>query len=114
MNPNHQHSDFAVFVRLFFVNSWMVRQVLLGLLTLIVLLGVLISRVEEMPIGEGIYFAFITALTIGYGDINAVTVPGRIMCVVTGIFGMLFTGITVAIATRSVHDTAEAQRTAKG
>ena len=34
-----------------------------------VALGVLIGFVEGWPVGDAIYFTFVTGLTIGYGDI---------------------------------------------
>jgi putative effector of murein hydrolase LrgA (UPF0299 family) len=33
---------------------------------------------EGKPFGEALWWAFVTAMTIGYGDIYPVTVPGRI------------------------------------
>lgn len=37
---------------------------------------------ESKPFADGIWWAIVTALTIGYGDLSPATVPGRI----TGIF----------------------------
>ncbi len=98
-------SDFLVFSEFFFKNAYLVRHVLAGLLSLIVLFGWMISYFEQFSLSDGLYFAFITALTIGYGDIHAITATGRVLCILTGIVGMLFTGITVAVANRSLHET---------
>ena len=55
--------------------------------------------------GDAIYFAFITDLTIGYGDIVATTKAGRTVSVLLGFIGMTFTGLVVAIAVRVLHKT---------
>ena len=80
----------------------MVREVLASLFLLIVIGGLTISYVEKIAVGESVYFAFITGLSIGYGDITPKTAIGHLMSIGIGMIGMLFTGITVAIATRTL------------
>ncbi len=109
MHGSNKANDFIVFTGYFLQIALVVWQVLLGLLLLILLLGCLIAQVEGFALGEGIYFAFVTALTIGYGDIHAETSSGRALSVATGIVGMLFTGITVAVANRALHATVQHQ-----
>ena len=82
-----------------------VREVLGCLVILIFLDGVLFSLVEGKDIGSSIYFAFITGLTIGYGDITPVTTLGRIVAVFTGLCGTIFVGLVVAINTRALRQT---------
>ena len=100
-----KQSDYAIFVRYFAKYLFFVRHLIIALVVHIVLGGVLISYLEGLHIGESIYFAFITGLTIGYGDIEPVTTWGRVVSVGIGIIGMLFTGLTVAVATRALADT---------
>jgi voltage-gated potassium channel len=92
------------FLRVFAHHAMHIREVILSLLFLLVLGGVLISRVEGIQLGDAIYFAFITGLSIGYGDITPETASGRAISVSIGLIGMLFVGITVAIATRALAD----------
>lgn len=48
------------------------------ILVIMVLIGaIVISKSEGIDIGNSIYFAFITGLTVGYGDITPVTFWGR-------------------------------------
>jgi len=61
-----------------------------------------ITYIEKMPFGEALYFSFITGLTIGYGDIVVKTPFGRIMAVLLGLIGIIFTGMMVAAAIRAV------------
>jgi Ion channel len=46
-----------------------VWPILSALLTLIVALGLVIGLLEGWSIHESIYFAFVSGLTIGYGDL---------------------------------------------
>ena len=69
--------------------------------------AVTIAATEKIPIGDAIYFAFVTALTIGYGDIVEHLVTGRVVSVLFGIVGILFTGLIVAIGVRAVREACE-------
>jgi voltage-gated potassium channel len=103
---SQKQNDFVIFLRHFAKYLFFVRNVVITLLVHIVLGGIVISYLEGLHIGESIYFAFITGLTIGYGDIQPVTTLGRVVSVGIGIIGMLFTGMSVAVATRALADTA--------
>ena len=108
-----QKRHFSTFLRQFVRNAFYVRHVLLGLLALIVLGGVTISQLEGIELGDAIYFAFITGLSIGYGDISPETAAGRVVSVLIGLVGMLFVGITVAIATRALAEMARHEMQSK-
>ena len=94
------------FARKFVKYTMKVRATIVSLL-LIVLGGCAIARVEGIKLGNAIYFAFITGLSIGYGDIHPDTSLGKIVSVAIGLIGILFVGLTVAIATRALRDTIE-------
>lgn len=99
-----------VFARFFLTMVRMVWLVLLSIALLIVVGGIAISEVEHLPLGKAIYFAFITALTIGYGDITPQTAAGRVLSVVLGLIGVVFVGLTVAVATRALAETVRQDR----
>ena len=90
--------------------SWTVRNVFLAQVGLIMACAVTIAAVEKTSIGEATYFAFITGLTIGYGDIVAHTTPGQIVSVLLSFIGITFTGTVVAVAVRALHEAAEETR----
>lgn len=71
-------------------------------LSVIVVLGLAIASLEDIPIGEAIYFAFISALTVGYGDLVPVTPAGRVLSVALALVGLITTGIIVAAAVEAV------------
>ena len=96
---------FLTFVRYFVHYTLYVREVLVSFVVLILLGGFAISRLERIELGDAIYFAFITGVTIGYGDITPETVWGRVVSVAIGLVGVVFTGLTVAVATHAQADT---------
>ena len=87
----------------FFVIIGHFHAVFLSLIALIVGIAAVISHIEKLPFGEALYFSFITGLTIGYGDIVVKTPVGRIMAVLLGLIGIVFTGMMVAAAIRAVE-----------
>lgn len=97
--------EFVVFWRYLIRYARYVRGIFAGLLLLIFLGAFVLSYVENISMGEAIYFAFITGLTIGYGDIAPTTTSGRVVSVAIGFTGFVFTGLYVAVATRALADT---------
>jgi hypothetical protein len=87
----------------FFIIIGRLHAVLLALFALVVISAVVISLIENRPFGEALYFTFITGLTIGYGDIVVKTPFARLLAVLLGLIGIIFTGIMVAAAIRAVE-----------
>jgi uncharacterized membrane protein len=77
----------------------------LGQFLLIVIGAVPIALVEKIPFGDALYFAFVTGLTIGYGDIVVKTALGRCVALIIGFAGVLFTGLVIAAAVEAVRKT---------
>ena len=98
----------STFVQYFVRYLLVVREVILGLLALIVLGGFAFSYVEDHPVSESLYFAFVTAVPIGFGDVVPVTSVGRVISVGIGLVGMLFVGLIIAIAVRALTVTIKA------
>jgi len=91
----------------FFIIIRRLHGVLLVLSALILGIAVVIRHLEKMPFGESLYFSFITGLTIGYGDIVVKTPFARLLAVLLGLIGIIFTGIMVAAALRAVERSLE-------
>jgi hypothetical protein len=102
---NDRVAAFIEFNRTFVRYSWAIRETIVSLLLLIVLGGWVISIAEGIKLGDAVYFAFITGLSIGYGDIAPTTGLGRVVSVAIGLIGMLFVGLSVAVGTRALRDT---------
>ena len=79
-----------------------VWPILSFLLVLIVVLGVIVGLREGWSVQDSIYFAFITALSIGYGDLVPTTLLTRALAIITGVCGMLVTALVAAIAVRAL------------
>ena len=82
---------------------WRVRAVIAGLLLVMIAGAFLIADIEQLPLGESLYFAFITDLTIGYGDIAPGTPAGRLISILPGVNGIVFTGLIVATAVHALQ-----------
>jgi len=68
----------------------------------IVVAGVLVSRFDKLPIGDAIYFAFITAFTVGFGDLTPKSHGARVVTIVLSFMGLILVGIVVAVAVHSL------------
>ena len=74
------------------------------------LVGGLIEWIVEPQIasyGDGLWFCFVSSTTIGYGDLAAVTFPGRLTVVIVTFAGILTTamvpGVVVAYYTEFIR-----------
>jgi hypothetical protein len=79
-----------------------VWPILSGLLVLIIALGVVVGLREGWSIHESIYFAFVTGLTIGYGDFAPKSLLPRALSIAIGACGVLLTAIVAAIAVKAL------------
>jgi hypothetical protein len=84
---------------------WNFKAIFLGQFLLIVIGAVPIALVEKIPFEDALYFAFVTGLTIGYGDIVVKTALGRCVALLIGFDGVLFTGLVIAAAVEAVRKT---------
>lgn len=92
-------------------NVWRIALVVRGVLGMLIVLivanGFVIARLEDIKVADSLYFSFVTAFTIGYGDLVPVTAGGRVFSLLTGLLGLVFTGLIIAIATRALARTVE-------
>ena len=65
------------------------------------LLGAVVGLIEGWGVGPGVYFAFITGLTVGYGDLVPTSALTRTLSVVIGFCGIALTGLVAALAVRA-------------
>ena len=90
---------FRLFLRLLYLTfpAWGI------VFCIVILLGVLFSVVERTGLFYSLYFTFITAMTVGYGDITPNTDIGKVLSVCMGISGIVTTGIIVAVALQALR-----------
>ena len=78
---------------------WPILSVLLGL---IVALGLVVGLLEGWSVQESIYFAFVSGLTIGYGDLAPTSLLTRTLAILIGVCGVLMTALLAAIAVKAL------------
>ena len=93
------------FLSYFFHALWKIQVILYGLIVLLMINAAAIAHFEKMPFADALYFTLVTGLTIGYGDIAPVTHAGRVMAILTGLLGILVTGLIVAVAVYALRQT---------
>ena len=72
--------------------------VLSAILAMQIAMGLLIGFVEGWPVGDAVYFTFVTGLTIGYGDIVPRQGLTRALAIGVGVSGLFLTGLVAGIA----------------
>ena len=80
----------------------LVWPVLSALLLSMVALGIVVGLREDWGLADSLYFAFVTGLTIGYGDLVPQTLLSRILAIVIGITGILLTGLVAAVGVQAL------------
>jgi len=70
----------------------------LGLAVIISFVAILVGRREGWSIADSLYFGFITATTVGYGDMRPTHGRGKFLAIVIAFTGLVLTGIVVALS----------------
>lgn len=93
--------------RRFLLGLWsglrIVSPVLTALLGLMAALGVVVAWVEDWPWRDGLYFAFVSGLTIGYGDLVPTAPLARLLAICIGVTGILLAGLIAAIGVNALN-----------
>lgn len=86
------------YLQIFFLALKLAWPLLAFSALLIILLGRIVGLRESWGRLNSIYWAFITATTVGYGDIRPITPLSKTLSILIALVGMTFTGILVALA----------------
>ena len=78
---------------------WPILSVLLGV---IIALGLVVGLLEGWSVHESIYFAFVSGLTIGYGDLAPKSLFTRALAILIGVCGVVVTALLAAIAVKAL------------
>jgi voltage-gated potassium channel len=104
------------FLKEFGLGLWLSLPLTLSLTTTVALLGLVVGRKEGWSRFDSVYWSFITATTVGYGDIRPVKRASRIIAVVIALLGLTLTGILIAVGVHAAtlalaaHDALEKVR----
>lgn len=77
--------------------------ILSGLLALMAALGVGVALLEHWPLTDGLYFAFVSGLTIGYGDLVPKGHLSRLLAISIGLTGILLAGLVAAVGVQALN-----------
>jgi len=86
------------FIKYFYYGLDLAAPLLIFLALLIVLLGQVVGQRESWSRFDSLYWSFITATTVGYGDIRPLQKLSKTISILIALTGMIFTGIIVALA----------------
>ena len=67
----------------------------------VTLLGLAVGRQEGWSRFDSIYWSFITATTVGYGDVRPVRRKSKIVAIIIAFLGLTLSGIVIAVAVQA-------------
>jgi voltage-gated potassium channel len=89
---------FLDFIQRFILALVYVSPLLISFILIIAVLALIIGKREGWTRLDALYFAFITATTVGFGDLSPKTRLSRFLSIIVAMLGLIFTGIVIAIA----------------
>ena len=89
------------FLKTFLYGLYYTAPLLLSIMLTTICLGQIVGHIESWKRFDALYWSFITATTVGYGDIRPTYRTSKVLSVLIALTGLIFTGIIVAIAVRS-------------
>ena len=89
------------FINLFLNGIYLFAPLVLSITLTIACIGFIAGRIESWPFPKALYWSFITATTVGYGDIRPTHTVSKVLSILIAILGLILAGIIVAIAVRS-------------
>ena len=91
----------TTFLKNLFFDLWVTFPLLVSLAIAVAVLGQIVGRKERWSPFDSLYWSFITATTVGYGDFRPTNRSSRIMAIMIALVGFILTGILVAAAVHS-------------
>ena len=87
-------------------------EILFGLLTMIVCFSIVLASVESQVEGatitsfpDALWYCFAVVTTIGFGDMVAKTLIGRILTVILGLYGLIVVAVITSIIVNFYNET---------
>lgn len=74
-------------------------EILFGLLLIVIAFSIVLMMAEESIVtyGDALWYCFMLVTTIGFGDLTAVTIMGRVLSVILGIYGLVVVAIVTSV-----------------
>ena len=80
-------------------------EIILGLVSLIISFSFVFMIIEGMPYEDALWYCFAIVTTIGFGDINATSIIGRILSVILGLYGIVVVAVITSIIVNFYNET---------
>ena len=90
-----------VFLMEFARGLWVMFPLLFCLIAAILLLGFAVGRRHGWSRLDTVYWSFMTATTVGYGDLRPSDKRSKITAIVIAFLGLILTGIVIAVAVQA-------------
>lgn len=90
------------FLKRFGIGLYHTSPIILILCMLIGVLGLFVGKKEGWKAMDSLYYAFITATTVGYGDFHPKTGVAKVIAIAIAFTGILLTGIVVAVGVHAL------------
>lgn len=91
----------VTFLKQFCTGLWLTLPLSLGLALAITLLGQAVGKHEGWSRFESFYWSFITATTVGYGDVRPTRRKSKVIAIIVAFLGLTLSGIVIAVAVQA-------------
>jgi len=91
----------VTFLKQFCYGLWLTLPLLVSLALGITLLGQAVAREEGWSRFDSFYWSFITATTVGYGDVRPLKRKSRVIAIIIAFLGLTLSGIIIAVAVQA-------------
>lgn len=91
------------FLKQFAYGIGLTSPLLVSLGLVIILLGQVVGKREGWSRFDSFYWSFVTATTVGYGDIRPVERRSRILAILIALLGLILSGIIIAVAVHATN-----------
>jgi voltage-gated potassium channel len=92
-----------IFLKDFALGLWVMFPLVFSLLGAIMVLGYTVGRRHGWSLLDSIYWSFMTATTVGYGDLRPTDRRSKLVAVLIAFLGLILTGIVIAVAVQATN-----------
>jgi voltage-gated potassium channel len=90
-----------VFLKDFAIGLWLMFPLVFSLLGAIMVLGYTVGRRPGWSFPDSVYWSFMTATTVVYGDLRPTDRRSKVVAIVIAFLGLILTGIVIAVAVQA-------------